>query len=424
MLNPPDLVVRPLHSTGEYNTYYRLANTAFASQPSEEEAQRWQRSTRESPDFHAERIRGVFRAGEQLGGYTLHNRVLRMGAARLSTGCIGAVVTAPQARKQGAASAMMQDALAFARTHGHALLLLDGIPHFYWRFGYIDLFDVTTAEVDRSALLAQPASAYQVRPAIREDAPALLALYQRHFGAYTGSFERSLEIQIHRLLTRRLPLLMALSPQGAVEGYLLHGTDEELAQGRELAADNWNALLALLHSHAHLFDGEATPTSLLYFLPHEAPMTHWLIDTLQVPDTSQWGSPALEWGVRGLSYHHRFTGWMGCLTNFPLLLASLLPEFQARWQRSLAHWTGEISLTVDGQTRVIRLDGTEVQLAEASLSAPSRLELTPQALVQLVFGYRPLSGLTDISHLSADARSALAILFPAGHTWIPYSDWF
>jgi len=424
MLNPADLVIRPLHSTEEYNTYFRLATTAFAPQPSEEAEQSWQRSIRQSPDFRTERIRGVFRAGEQVGGYMVYNRVLCMGAARLSTGCIGAAVTAPQARKQGAASAMMQDALVFARKHGHALLLLDGVPNFYRRFGYVDVFDVTTIEVDRSALLAQPASAYRVRPAIREDAPALLALYQRHFGAYSGSFERSLEIQLHRLLNGRLPLLVALSPQGAIEGYLLHGKDEEMAQGRELAVDNWDALLALLHYHAHLFDEEAAPTSLLYFLPHEAPMTHWLIDTLQIPDTSQWGSPALEWGVRGLSYHHRFAGWMGCLTDFPLLLTSLLPEFQTRWQRSLAHWTGEISLTVDGQTCVIHLDGAEVRLAEASLSAPARLELTPQALVQLVFGYRPLSGLADISHLSADARSVLAILFPAEHTWIPCSDWF
>lgn len=422
-----DLVVRPLSSLEEYQTYYRLTNAAFSPHPSEEEAQSNLRFARESPTFSAERVRGAFRANEQLGGYTVYDRVLRMGAARLSTGCIASVVTAPQARKQGVASALMHDALVFARNHGHALLLLDGIPDFYFRFGYTDLFDAMTVEVDRSALLAQPASASQVRLATIDDAPAFLALYQRHFGAYTGGFERSLEVQIHRLqrlFTRGIPPLVALSPQGEVEGYLVHGEEEEMAQVREVVADHWDALLALLHAHAHLFDGKAAPTSLLYFLPHDAPMTHWLIDRLQVPDTSQWGSPALEWGVRSLSSHHRFTGWMGCLTDFPLLLASLLPEFQARWKRSLAHWTGEIGLTVEGQTRLIRLDGTEVRLAEAAHPVPSRLELTPQALVQLAFGYRPLSELTDLSHLAADDRCALAILFPTGHTWVPCSDWF
>ncbi|MBA2288085.1 MAG: hypothetical protein H0W02_21635 [Ktedonobacteraceae bacterium] len=30
-----------------------------------------------------------------------------------------------------------------------------------------------------------------------EDAPGLLALYERHFGPYIGSFERSIEQQTH-----------------------------------------------------------------------------------------------------------------------------------------------------------------------------------------------------------------------------------
>lgn len=424
MTSPAPFIVRPLASTKEYTAYYRLANAAFSSQPSEEDAQRWQRETMQSPDFQVERVRGAFRVGQQLGGYTLHDRVLRMGAARISVGCIGAVVTFPEARKQGVASALMRDALDFARKNGHALLLLDGIPNFYYRYGYIDMFDSSAVEVDRSAILAQPSSGHHVRLATVDDAPAILALYQRHFGGYTGSFERSLELQAFRLLHRGMPLVIALSAQGDAEGYLLYGMDDKVAQGREVAADNWDALLALLHYHARLFDGSAAPATLQYVLPLGDPAIHQMIDTLEVPDTSQWQSPAEEWSVRGLSYHHRFAGWMACLIDFPLLMNSILPELQARWQRSLAHWAGEILFAVDGQTRVLRFDGGGVQLADSPGSAHEQLELTPQAMVQLVFGYHPLSRLADISHLSNDARSALAILFPSGHTWIPRTDWF
>jgi predicted N-acetyltransferase YhbS len=419
-----DLVVRPLRSADEDRLYYRWATTEFASQPSEEEAQRWLHAVRQSPDFRGENIRGAFRAGEQLGGYMLHTRLLRMGAARISTGCIAAVVTARQARRQGVATALMHDALVCARERGHALLLLDGIPDFYARFGYIDMFDVEVVEIDRQALLARPAGAHLVRPALSADAPALLALYQRHYGSYTGSFARSLQTQQHTLLTRGQPWLIALSPQGDIEGYLLHGQNDRLAQGREVAADTLDALLALLRYHACLFADEQAPSSLLYFLPHEAPLTHWLIDTLHVPDTSQWGSPALEWGVRTLSYHHRFAGWMSCLVDFPLLLDALLPELQARWQRSFAHWSGEIDLSVAGQTCTLCLEETRVRLAAPSQPAAHHLQLRPQALVQLLFGYRPLCRLADLSLLSAEACRALAILFPAGHTWIPCSDWF
>ncbi len=153
-------------------------------------------------------------------------------------------------------------------------------------------------------------------------------------------------------------------------------------------------------------------------------MTQWMIDALEVPDTSQWHSPALEWGVRGLTYHHRFTGWMGRLINFPAVMAALLPELQARWQRSLAQWTGDIVLTVARETCVLRIEGADVQLVAHPAGTAQRLELTPQALIQWIFGYRPLSQLADISYLPNDACSALPILFPPGHTWLPGTDWF
>lgn len=125
-----------------------------------------------------------------------------------------------------------------------------------------------------------------------------------------------------------------------------------------------------------------------------------------------------------MAYHHRFTGWMSRLTNFPTLMAAVLPELQLRWQRSMARWNGDIMLTVDGETCVLRIDGADIHIAEHTDIAAYRLELTPQALVQGVFGYRQLSHLTDISHLPEDVHSVLSILFPLGHTWIPGTDWF
>jgi hypothetical protein len=283
---------------------------------------------------------------------------------------------------------------------------------------------VTVVEVDRSAILARPPVGYHARLATVDDASAVLALYHRHSSIYTGSFERSLEIQEYRLRHAQTPPVVALSPGGVVEGYLFHGTGDEAAQGHEVAADSWEALLALLQYHAHLLDDNPAARTLLYLLPFDAPMTHWMIDKLEVPDTSQWRSPAQEWGVRGLAYHHRFTGWMGCLTNFPLLMHAVLPELQARWQRSLARWTGEFTLVVDGQTCALRLNDTGVELADKAGSAVYQLELTSQNLVQLIFGYRLLPRLTNVSPIPGDACAALAILFPPGHTWIPRTDWF
>jgi len=419
------IIVRPLASPEEYTAYFRLANKAFAPSPSDEDAQRWQENTVQSPGYRSEQVRGVFLEGQLAGGCIVFERMLRIGAASISTGCIGAVVTAAEYRKQGIATALMQDTIDFARARNHALLELDGIAKFYYRYGYVDMFDVTVVEVDRSAILAQtPDPAYTIRPATVQDAAAILALYQRHCAPYTGSFERTVELQAHRIRHARGPWLVAQSAQGQIVGYLIHGKDDNANRGQELVADSWDATLALLHYHASLFTGEATPNTLFYGLPADALLTQWMIDYLEVPDTSQWGSPANEWSVRELTVRHRHAGWMARLINYPLMLEALLPELRARWQRSLAQWSGDIILNVDGESAMLRLDGSAVQLLESVNATAYRVDLTAQALVQLIFGYRSLARLTEISHLPAGVGAALSILFPTGHTWIPGSDWF
>jgi predicted acetyltransferase len=146
----------------------------------------------------------------------LEERAMQVGTARLLTGCIGAVVTYPDHRHQGVATALMHDALDYAQSHHYALLLLDGIPKFYYRYSYDDVFDVTVQDIDRAALLAQPPSELRLCPVTPEDAEYILALYNRHFGPLTGSFTRTVEWQQHRLQYRSTanPLAASLGSCG------------------------------------------------------------------------------------------------------------------------------------------------------------------------------------------------------------------
>ena len=66
----------------------------------------------------------------------------------------------------------------------------------------------------------------------------------------------------------------------------------------------------------------------------------------------------------------------------------MLPEWQARWQRSLAHWSGDISLMVGDETFTLRIKGSDLRLLVPSTTVKALL-LTPQAFTQLVFGYYP-----------------------------------
>ncbi len=454
------LLVRPLSSPEEYAWQFHLSNQAFSEQPSPEGAQRWQHYLTNFPEFQPEQLRGAFRDDEYLGGYLMYERLLRMGAATIPTECIGIVVTHPAHRRQGVAAAMMQDAIKFAHSRGYALLLLDGIGNFYHRYGYTDVLDLSVIDIKLPAVLAQPQSPYRVRLATSDDAEAMLALYQRHSYPYTGSFERSLEQQRYRLYD----YILALAPGGQACGYL-HALDGNM--GNEMAADDWEAMLALLQHHAHFLEPDALPPTLRYRLPPTSPMLKMLIDHLEVPDASQWRHPADEWVVKSESYHHRDAGWMARCVHLPTLMGAMLPELQARWQRALAHWTGNLHFLIGDETCALHIDETNV-LLDSSSNQPSAatppaygrdesrtgvdsgagdnasrpggggaasgsgvlpqhtIQLTPQAFTQLIFGYCPVSWAIQSGQnsLPGEVLAALTVLFPPDHTWIPRSDWF
>lgn len=427
-MTPTPITVRPVATSDERMFHLQLADQAFSNEPSNNGAQSWGQFITTAPDYRPEEFRGAFRADEQMGGYIVFERKLRMGEARLTTGCISAVVAHPHFRHQGVATAMMQDAIHYAQTHKHAFLLLDGIPKFYYRYGYTDIFDLSMQLINREAILAQPASSYSVRPATVDDARALLSLYERQYSAYSGSFTRSLERQVHLLRhrTAQNPPFLALDASGQPQGYLTLSRGEEHPQALEMAAENWSAALALLQHHAHLVEGPDAPAALRYRLPPGAPVLQWMIDTLEVPDTTMWRHPADEWGVLSQTFHHRHTGWMARLVDLAVLALALLPEWQARWRRSLAHWSGTISLLINDAACTFHIDGNELHIPTHPEHSMASIRLTAQAFMQLVFGYRSISQLMsqEIQTIAPDVRSVLDILFPTDHTWIPSSDMF
>jgi hypothetical protein len=260
-----------------------------------------------------------------------------------------------------------------------------------------------------------------------EDAEHIVTLYNLHFGPLTGSFTRTVEWQHHRLQYRSAdnPLWLAVDAAGHPQGYLALQGSVERFQAQEFAANTWAAALALLQHHAHLLDGPHAPAALRYRIPPSAPVLYEMMDVLQVPDTSHWRHPPEEWAIRSQTYHHRFAAWMARLVSLPALAQALLPEWQARWRQSLAHWSGTISLMVGEDTCTLHFDRTQLQLVEASDRATT-VRLSPQRFTQLVFGYRPVAfTLRQGAQSPPDAVVAvLTVLFPYGHTWIPASDWF
>jgi predicted N-acetyltransferase YhbS len=433
-------LIRPALSLDELREHvegYVQVAQSFSPDPlPPDTATRQLRRLTTAPGFRPEQVRNAYRDGEQLGGYKIYEHLLRVGVARLPTGCIGGVYTRAEVRNRGVATSLMHNAIAYAEEHDYPLLLLDGIPKFYHRYGFCDVYDLSAQELDRQAVLALAESPYTVRAATLEDAADVLALYERHAGPCIGSFERSIEQQSHRMRHMELEkLLLAIDPAGHVRGYLfLGGTQERGAflAGTllaELIVDDWPAASALLQHHARLLDGQASQLAeppVLYIVPPSSPLASWMADNLEVVELSDWDMPVLGWAVREHTFRHRNAAWMARLVSLPALTRAMLPEWRARWLRSLAHWSGDISLVVGDEAFTLHLVGRELQLLDAPGSPAHTISLTPQAFTQAIFGYRPIAGVMQPSErpLPDDVASALAILFPTGQTWIASSDWF
>jgi hypothetical protein len=91
-MTSPSILVRALATPAEREMHFQFADQTLSHEPSSASARYWQQYTTTMPGSRPEQLRGAFRNGEQVGSYIFHERTMRIGAARVPTGCIGAVV--------------------------------------------------------------------------------------------------------------------------------------------------------------------------------------------------------------------------------------------------------------------------------------------------------------------------------------------
>lgn len=427
-----DIVVRPLQTDSETDAYSRLAAAAFWGGPDIEAAVRRRRQNVESmPEFDPIQQRGAFRGDTLLGGYDIFERHMHIGESPILTGCIGGVVADPRYRMQGVASAMLHDARAFAAARHHGLLLLDGIPNFYHRFGFVDIFDRTDHAIRLDAIPQDPPDGYTVQPATTSAAPILLDLYERHYRTYTGSFTRTLAQQQWRLhFTEDNPRLLALAPNGNAEGYLIPSRQDDKSLAVEVAASTWPAALTLLQHHARLVATSPHPSEHIWWpLPPDAPTAYLLADHLTVSAIPSDVDPVRAWASRGETYALHPAGWMACLVSLRHLLQALAPELARRWSRARVPWVGPFTLVVGDEACALDVRDDSVSLLDTLPENVPVVTITQAFFTQLLFGHRPISYIADrmaetSRHVPIALLPALEVLFPPGRTWIPGTDGF
>jgi predicted N-acetyltransferase YhbS len=421
----PDFVIRSPESADEIDTYFQLNAETF--RPDEDTVlvtSRRRRMSLQDPNFQLSLMRSAFYGKTYIGSCRIQERWLSLEASRLHVGCIGGVVTHPDYRHQGVATALMQDALIVAREKQFDLLLLHGIADYYKQHGYIDVFeDMPRHTIERALIPIQPVKGCAVRIARAQDAPALLALYQEHYGNSMCTFAptRTLERQVHYLenwFQENIPLL-AVNTEGKAEGYLLLSRRRGQLYAYEAAANTWPAVLALLQYHHRLLEAEPQSSATLFWPLPPGGLTYYLLadhlPVLSEMDTYPDG------------------GWMARIVSLSTFVQALLGTWQDRWQQRRLEWTGVLALVIDGQTCFLDVAPQHISLVNGSFTETRQVMLSTQVFTQLALGFRPITWavVQEGQSIPVDLVPVLDMLFSCKQTgiarlddWIAGSDYF
>ncbi|MEM7531644.1 MAG: GNAT family N-acetyltransferase [Chloroflexota bacterium] len=424
--------IRALTTEEEQIGFIRIGIAAFSNnvKDMDGEIQSWLTDFQNSPDLPTENIRGAIdnETGAVLGGYVMHDRQLCIQSARLRTACIGAVAVDAQQRKQGVGSALMWDAVSFAETHGYPLLYLTGVANYYHRFGYVTMIDYPDIKVKRSDIHALGAigDEIELRPATKADASVLLALYQRHFETYPSVFDRSLEMQRYMLVEDDKPeeseYILALS-NGFPIGYMARSSSPSDFWHKETAAEGWPALAALLREYEReVSEKEAKPenvekkpqSTITWHIPPHSPMFYHM--QANIPFDSHY-------------QHHFSADWMARMGDLDLFLDAMLPLWTGRWLAANPVWMGGLCVAIDDRKFLWRFEeeGFEIESIASELDREPAITLTRQDLVQLSFGFRPISWFLSQRENRIEnpyMHQTVATLFPAQTAWVAGTDFF
>ena len=414
----PEFVIRSPETAEEIEHYFRLNAKTF--RPDEDTvlvASRRRRFIENDPDFQMIQLRSAFYRKAYVGSCRIQERSLCVESSRLRAGCIGGVVTDQNYRHQGIATALIQDAFAYAQNRQYSFLLLDGILDYYHQHDFIDVIeDLPQHAIKRALIPDRSPEKCVVHAAEPSDAAPLLALYQAHNSASMCTFAptRTVDRQVHYLKNwpeDHLPLL-AVDEEGTLQGYALLSKKREQNEAFEVAANTWPAIQTLLHFQNTLQAGKSAPQTEMYWPLPLTDVTYYLL--------------ADHLPMRSEIATYPDGGWMACMVSFSALIQSLLPLWQDRWQKQHIEWMGLLALIVDEERCILEISPSRVRQVDHLSDEEEEVSFSQQVFTQLVFGFRPVTwaAMQAGQHVPDELVPILDVLFPHKQSWIAGSDYF
>jgi len=130
------------------------------------------------PIYRPEHTRLVVADGRVVSAVTMAPRMIRFGPVSVPAMTVGPVGTHDHYRKRGYSAAAMNDASRYMAENGYLVAYLQGIPNYYYRFGYYPYMAPTTAKFDREEARKESAPG-RLRAMTRRELPLVRRLYSR-----------------------------------------------------------------------------------------------------------------------------------------------------------------------------------------------------------------------------------------------------
>ncbi len=347
------------------------------------------------PGFQPEHTRIATKNGQISGAMRITTDTIRIGEARLKMGGFGWVAVDDAFRKQGVATLMIDDALAYMRGHNYHVSMLFGIVDFYHRFGFCTMLSGYLTSVDVLEAEQAEHKPYRVRLGKPGDIRAIHKLHNQDESEMACSIVRS-TAHITNQWERWKPVQVITDDQGKVRAYFLPRVGKNELLIEELGIAGHDACGALLHACSQLA------------IEHHAP---------QIRFAAPPNHPFLKYLLRYESKYEmhvkRNSHGMMAIVNLEETLESMIPEWENQLTRSaLCQERVEITLLVDKKPCRVRANRGAIDIMPQS--GENKVSLENAEFIQLLCGYRYLDEIlaTKRRILTQSGRTLLEVLFP------------
>ena len=327
---------------------------------------------------------------------------MRIGAARVRTGGVGAVATHGDYRGRGLMRRVIPAAIDALRAAGYDMTVLFGINDFYHKFGYVRAWASTPHVARLSDLPSERPDAPLRRFAVRARKD-LAALYNRQYARVTGTAVRP-TFQRSRRPSQWQGFGWA-GPSGRLAGYLLVSHARGTLSCPEACGDAEQVLRAA----AALARKRSCYQVRFEALPYAGPLARRI----------RRGTCRVE------SHYARSGGPMVRTLHLPRVLMKMAGELSRRLARShLARWRGRL-VVADADARAVLSIGRSGVRVSAEGSGRHAVR-GGHEVTRLLLGSDEPGEIVEAAgiRLAGDARKLLPVLFPNQHPMLSPWDSF